>query len=248
MKKTIILILCFLTVLFSACDPDAGADLPEEKPTESTGTPAPTPSVSEPIVYCAGIDGTTGVYWKDNGYDAIELVVLEHGWTSGAESDSTVNDILVSDGKVYMAGVYLDTDTPYPQASLWTADTDTSSPNIVRTTLSNDNKQAEAKAVFVYSTDVYICGSGERDTSTSKAMYWKDREIKEVIGAPEGSHAVAIAVPSANVYTAGSHGIESYTATNGPTTTVAAYWMDNIKYDLTNGSENAHVYDMTAVR
>lgn len=131
------------------------------------------PDGNDSIVY------TGAVYWKDDG-NTIEKVVLDEAWTNNTKS--TANDIFVSGGNVYVVG-YKDDEISsgvyWQYAVLWVNGKETALGEVT----DNEYYDAEAKAVFVDGTDVYVAGRGQvaLGSRTAVAMYWHNG-VKNVTG------------------------------------------------------------------
>ncbi len=148
---------------------------------------------------------------------------------SNGITNSSADQIFVSQGAVYVAGI------EYNASNTWVG---TFWKNGVDNNLTSGSDSSGAGALYVSGTDMYVAGS-QRIGGKDVATYWKNGIAVNMLNPAESSSANAIFVVDSDIYLAG------YTVnTNGMQ--IATYWKNGQPVYLSDGSQNAQVNSIFA--
>ena len=206
-KRTLLIItgIIFLT-FFCSCEKDSGL-----------------PDTSKYTVYVAGQYSQDGLpvhcYWK-NG-ERTDFNVGNPG---------TYNGMYISNGNVYVAGDYSDSEHSYRHVPCFWK-------NGIKTDLNADNShEAYAKNIFVSGNDVYSVGYKivNANSETRTLCYWKNTTCIDITDNPDRIvEATCIFVVGSDVYIGGNYGVFDVKNSH------ACYWKNGIRTDLPGN--NAYV-------
>lgn len=170
----------------------------------------------EPDVYVVG--------YKSN---ADYLQRKTYLWKNGQAAElplKEVRSVFVSEGKVYVAGAYKDSNMQSPTCAVWE---------------DGEMKQLEGatntygQSVFVSAGNVYVAGHA----GGNSGYLWTNGNIKQMTERRIASQANSVFVSGQDVYVAGNR------AVNAPER-AATYWKNGAANDLTDGTNSASLYSL----
>jgi len=180
-----------------------------------TPVPQTTSAVYVAGYYYNGSTNDVASYWNDSSSGRVDLFTT---------AEAIATSVFVSGSDVYVAGYYKNSKpiTPNWAAAYWK--------NGVKTDLYSDTSgtnTAQASAIYVSGTDVYV--AGYEKAGTSAAGYWKNGGWNPLT-APGSAQATGIVVSGADVYVSGYYLSGAHN--------VSCYWKNGAETDLYSANDS----------
>lgn len=141
-------------------------------------------------LYITGSVGTKAAYWK-NG----KVITVD----DGSYTRATVNDMVINNTDIYLAGSAYDITLGYKVPCYWK--------NGIKKTLPSNDSGGDVTNIITEKNDIYISGSIRRypiiGYQTDQAAYWKNDILNTVAKDEFASVATGITIKSTEVYVCG---------------------------------------------